>query len=449
MITFQNKKEPTLLLFGDFVAFTVALWVALLLRYGNVPSGKLFNEHFIPFFILFIVWIGVFFIAGLYERHTQILRNRLGGILLRAQLTNSFLAVLFFYLVPYFGITPKTILFLHLFASFILIFSWRSFAFPLLEAKNRQSAVLIGTGEEMNELMEEVNSDPRYSLRFVSSLDLSEMKGFDLREEIIKRIYADSANVVAVDFKNEKVEPLLPKLYSLIFSNVRFIDMHKIYEDIFDRIPLSLVKYSWFLEHISGAAEKSYDILKRAMDVAVSLILGVVSIIFYPFVAAAIKIEDRGPIFFRQGRVGQNNKEIKVIKFRSMKVHNDKDGVAIDPQPTRVGGFLRKTRIDELPQLWNVLRGDLSLVGPRPEIPALVKLYEKEIPYYNIRHLIKPGLSGWAQLYHNEPPKFAAGVSETKKKLSYDLFYIKNRSLLLDLKVALRTIKVLLSREGI
>ena len=185
------------------------------------------------------------------------------------------------------------------------------------------------------------------------------------------------------------------------------------------------------------------------MDVAVSLILGVVSIIFYPFVAAAIKIEDRGPIFFRQGRVGQNNKEIKVIKFRSMKVHNDKDGVAIDPQPTRVGGFLRKTRIDELPQLWNVLRGDLSLVGPRPEIPALVKLYEKEIPYYNIRHLIKPGLSGWAQLYHNEPPKFAAGVSETKKKLSYDLFYIKNRSLLLDLKVALRTIKVLLSREGI
>jgi len=118
-------------------------------------------------------------------------------------------------------------------------------------------------------------------------------------------------------------------------------------------------------------------------------------------------------------------------------------------EPTRTGRFIRKTRIDELPQLWNVFRGDLSMIGPRPEIPALVKLYEKEIPYYNIRHLIKPGLSGWAQLYHTEPPKFAAQVSETKKKLSYDLFYIKNRSLILDIKVALRTMKILLSREGI
>jgi lipopolysaccharide/colanic/teichoic acid biosynthesis glycosyltransferase len=115
---------------------------------------------------------------------------------------------------------------------------------------------------------------------------------------------------------------------------------------------------------------------------------------------------------------------------------------------TRVGKFLRTTRIDELPQLWNVFRGDLSLIGPRPELPELVKLYEKEIPYYNIRHLLKPGLSGWAQLYHKNHPHYRPDVSETRVKLSYDLYYIKNRSLLLDLKIALKTIKTLLSRSG-
>ena len=116
---------------------------------------------------------------------------------------------------------------------------------------------------------------------------------------------------------------------------------------------------------------------------------------------------------------------------------------------TRVGKFLRKLRIDELPQLLNVLRGDLSLIGPRPELPELVRVYEKEIPYYNIRHLIKPGLSGWAQLYHENHPHYRANVSETKVKLSYDLYYIKNRSFFLDLKIALKTIKVLLSRSGV
>jgi lipopolysaccharide/colanic/teichoic acid biosynthesis glycosyltransferase len=115
----------------------------------------------------------------------------------------------------------------------------------------------------------------------------------------------------------------------------------------------------------------------------------------------------------------------------------------------KVGAFLRKTRIDELPQLWNVLKGDVSLIGPRPEIPALVKLYESEIQYYNIRHLIKPGLSGWAQLYHDNHPHHGEAVGQTKEKLAYDLFYIKNRSFMLDIKIGLKTINKLLSRSGL
>ena len=116
---------------------------------------------------------------------------------------------------------------------------------------------------------------------------------------------------------------------------------------------------------------------------------------------------------------------------------------------TKVGRFLRASRIDELPQLWNVFKGDISLIGPRPELPKLVNLYEKEISFYNVRHLIKPGLSGWAQLYQQTPPKFSADYGETKIKLSYDLFYIKNRSFFLDIKIALKTIKALLSRSGL
>ncbi|OHA88828.1 MAG: hypothetical protein A2741_00520 [Candidatus Zambryskibacteria bacterium RIFCSPHIGHO2_01_FULL_43_27] len=445
----SSKREPIILLLGDIVSFCVALWVTLLVRYFALPSSELWASHIVPFAILFIVWIAIFFIAGLYEKHTLILKSRLGAMILNAQILNSAIAALFFYIIPYFGITPKTTLFIHLFVSFALIQYWRLYIFPFFETKKREKALLIGSGSEMEELKAEVNNNSRYNLQFVSSVDLDSMNDIDFDGEVLPRIYSEGVHVIVADFKNEKVEPLLPKLYNLIFSKVKFIDMHKVYEDIFDRIPLSLVKYSWFLENISTSVQKSYDIGKRLMDIVLSFILGVISLVFYPFVWIAIKIEDRGALFFVQERMGQNNKIVKVVKFRSLAEHSDEGGIAKDPKPTKVGQFIRRTRIDELPQLWNVFRGDLSMIGPRPEIPALVKLYEKEIPYYNIRHLIKPGLSGWAQIYHREHPHHSADTMETKNKLSYDLYYIKNRSITLDLKVALRTLKVLLSREGI
>jgi lipopolysaccharide/colanic/teichoic acid biosynthesis glycosyltransferase len=132
-----------------------------------------------------------------------------------------------------------------------------------------------------------------------------------------------------------------------------------------------------------------------------------------------------------------------------MSVHDEADGISKDPHITKVGSFIRKLRIDELPQIWSVIKGDMSLIGPRPEVPSLVKQYESQISFYNIRHLIKPGLSGWAQLYHTDPPKTAADEEKTRRKLSYDLYYIKNRSFMLDLKIALKTIKALLSRSGV
>jgi len=300
----------------------------------------------------------------------------------------------------------------------------------------------------MVELRDEIKNNNRYNIELVSFVDLNEVDSFDFQEEIISKIYSENVHSVIIDLKNEKVKSILPHLYNLIFSNVRFIDMYKVYEDIFDRAPLSLVGYNWFLENISSKSHLTYDFLKRLMDIVISLIVGIISLIFYPFVYLAIKLDDKGPVFFEGERIGQNGKIIKLLKFRSMGLSSIGGGIEENPQITKIGNFLRKTRIDELPQLMNVLKGEISLIGPRPECPELVKKYNKEIPYYNIRHLIKPGLSGWAQMYHQHHPHHGLDVEETKNKLSYDLYYVKNRSFFLDLKIALKTIRTLLSRAG-
>ncbi len=438
----QNKKEPLILFGGDIVFFFTALWFTLTLRYAELPSQELLVNHLAPFSILSISWVVVFFIAGLYEKHTRILKSRLPSVIFNAQVTNSIIAVIFFYFIPYFGITPKTILFMYLFVSFAFVLLWRLYFVPSLGFRKRENAILIGSGEEMKELREEVNNNPRYNLKFISSVDLNEIDALDFQDEILNTIYSEGVSSIVIDLKNEKVEPILPHFYNLIFSKIKFIDTYKVYEDIFDRVPLSLLGYNWFLENISSSSCAGYDFVKRAMDIVLSFVLGTLSLIAYPFVIVAIKFDDGGVIFFTQERVGQNNKIIKILKFRSMTEDEPK-------QVTRVGELLRKTRIDELPQLWNVLLGDLSLVGPRPEVPNLVRVYEKEIPYYNVRHLIKPGLSGWAQLYHYNHPHHKANAHETKIKLSYDLYYIKNRSLILELKIAIKTLKVLLSQKGV
>ncbi|HEY4479866.1 MAG TPA: exopolysaccharide biosynthesis polyprenyl glycosylphosphotransferase [Candidatus Paceibacterota bacterium] len=453
----SRKKDTTLLFVVDTALLYFSLWLTLSLRYWEIPTEKTWGYHFLPFTIIIAVWLLVFFISGLYEKHTLILKSRLPSTVLHTQVANSFIAVLFFYFIPYFGIAPKTNLFIYLVISFGLVLLWRIYGDKLFRSYKKERGILIGSGSEMKELLEEVNGNPRYSLEFVSSIDLDDIEGLDFQEEILQRIYSEEIQIIAIDLKNEKVEPILPHLYNLIFSKVKFIDMYKVYEDIFDSVPLSLVRYNWFLENISTETRITYDGLKRVMDIILGLVIGLVSLLVYPFVVLAIKLDDGGQVFFEQERIGKNNKIIKIKKFRSMSKRSEdavsakrsEDAEQSEAKVTRVGKWIRALRIDELPQLWSVLKGDLSMIGPRPEIPSLVKHYEDEISYYNVRHLIKPGLSGWAQLYHKDPPKVVADSEKTRRKLSYDLYYIKNRSFMLDLKIALKTIKALLSRSGV
>lgn len=433
------------LFLGDVALFIAALWVAIFLRNLMGSPFQYFSQHIIPFSILFAAWITVFYIASLYEPHTVVLKSRIPAIILNVQMVNSLIAVLFFYLIPYFDITPKVVLFLCLLISFVFISMWRVFGTHFLGLRRKEKAALFGEGGEMHELYRVVNDNPLYPLRFVTGVDLTKLDGIDFEGEVLNRILSEEVSVIVVDSKNEHIAPILPRLYNLIFSHIRFVDQYRIYEDIFDKIPLSLIGYSWFLENVSSRAHFGFDLFKRAMDIVLAGALLILSLPLYPLIALGTIVFQQGPVFFHQERVGKGNQPILLVKFRTMSTEENID----ERRVTGYGEFLRKTRLDELPQLWNVLRGELSLIGPRPEIPELVERYTGEIPYYSMRHLVTPGLSGWAQVHHDNHPHHKANVEETKQKLSYDLYYLKNRSLALDIKIALKTIKTLLSRTGI
>ncbi|MRR07231.1 MAG: exopolysaccharide biosynthesis polyprenyl glycosylphosphotransferase, partial [Deltaproteobacteria bacterium] len=190
-------------------------------------------------------------------------------------------------------------------------------------------------------------------------------------------------------------------------------------------------------------------IMKRSADVALSLVGIILVLPLLPFVALGIKVTSPGPILFRQVRVGQGDRPFVLYKFRSMRADAEKASGAVwaqkdDPRVTRFGKFLRTSRLDELPQLYNVLRGDMSLVGPRPERPEFVDKLKEVIPYYSERHFVKPGVTGWAQVKY----PYGASVDDAIEKLRYDLYYIKNMSMLLDIIIVLETIKVVLFGRG-
>ncbi len=454
-MTIASKKEPFILLVGDILLFLVALWITLLVRYTELPSKEFLYDHIIPFSFLFVVWVFVYFVSGLYDKHTILFKSKLSSIILNAQAINIVFAALFFFFVPYLNVAPKTNLVLYLVISSLLVLVWRIHIFPRAGFRKKQKAVIIGYSSEVQELVEEVNSNPRYNLEFTFIKNVDD--GIDietLQEEVIDIISSGKASVIVADINSRKIQGLLATLYNLAFLDVAvtFVDIHKVYEDVFDRVPVSALKEGWILENISASPKIVYDTLKRTMDLVIGMILGLISLAVYPFVYVAIKIEDGGPIFITQKRIGENNEVFNSYKFRSM--NRSEDGVWIgetDNKVTKVGVVIRKTRIDELPQLWNILRGDLSFVGPRPDMSGLHARLSEEIEYYNVRNVIKPGLTGWAQIkqdYGSSNQVSPQSVVDTHVRLTYDVYYVKNRSLLLDIRIALRTIKTVLSKFG-
>lgn len=445
-------RPRTLVLFaGDVAFFAFSLWGALFLRELAFPSKQVFLAHLEPFSYLFALWLVVFFIAGLYESRSIVLARRaFSATLFVAQVVNVVLAAIFFFAVPIFGIAPKTVLLIYLAVSFPLVLIWRVFIFPWLGLQKPVRALLVGEGPEVDELVHALRHAPRAPMRLAEAISPGSVDSVSevVRTELERR----RASIVVADFSDTRVSGAFPELYNLLSLGIRFFDALSLYEQVFGRVPLSKLSDAWVAQNISAYARLVYDSAKRLIDIVAAVFGGIATILLTPFVAAAIVLESGRPVFIRMNRIGVGGRTIQILKFRSMSGNdggNYGPGGATKLSVTRVGRILRLTSIDELPQFWNVLTGDLSLIGPRPETPALVAVYRQEIPYYDVRHLIKPGLSGWAQIYHHNDPHHGTAVDATREKLSYDLYYLKHRSLLLDLTIMLKTIKKLLTRNGV
>lgn len=321
---------------------------------------------------------------------------------------------------------------------------WRLYVVSLFYGHHKIKALLVGRGKEFQELLHEVNSNDRYSIFFTEFIDLDSVGVGEHEHRLRHGLAISGTQYVVIDLADPTVTPMLSYLYRSVFNGIRVVDFSYMYETIFNRIPIHTLTYTRFFEGFSVDGTFFHDVFKRAMDIVLGVLLLVVSLPLYPFVALAIYFDDRGKFFIEQKRIGKGGKVFTIYKWRTMSVTSGGGANQI----TKVGKWLRVSRIDELPQLFSVIKGDLSLVGPRPELPDLVKIYEEEIPYYGIRHLVTPGLSGWAQIYQSDHPHYGAKIDETKTKLSYDLFYLKHRSFMLDLIIALKTVKTLLSRTG-
>jgi lipopolysaccharide/colanic/teichoic acid biosynthesis glycosyltransferase len=447
----ERTRELALLIVGDILCFVVALWLTLAIRYFSLPSFELFANHLWPFLVVSVAWLFVFYISGLYDKHTLLLKKQLVTRVLYAHVANVIIAAVIFLILP-FGITPKTNLLIYLIVSSALLIWWRRKLVPLCSPKNKRRAILIANGANAVELADEINNNDRYNYYFVRIIDDETLlRTEDFESKIRLLIERERVSIIVADARGEHIREFLPTLFSLSFLQFRitFLDFQRLYEDTFDRVPLENLTYEWFIANIYQPKRAFYDGIKRVIDVIGALCLFLPAAAIFPITALAIKLADRGPLFYVTVRVGQFNRPITIYKFRT-KNGLDSGEAALKSAlvDTKIGAFLRKTRIDELPQLVNVLKGNLSFIGPRPEMPELAAVYADAIPYYNTRHFLKPGLSGWAQINDLDPPRGGVDVPRTISKLSYDLYYLSRRSLLLDIQIALKTISILFRRTG-
>lgn len=408
-----GRRETAILLIGDFLILVASLWMALLIRNLSIPPLGYFWNNFVPFVTVFCISLVIFYISGLYEKQTRPIRRVMGTRILGALSATVAIAAIFFFILPL-SIAPKTILVLYLIASFAFMSAWRFWRMKReLKEENRVPATLIASGPAAQELYDEVNGNGQYLIYFTAHEHTDGPGRID--------IHAKEGTIVT--------------------------DFVSFYEEIFDRVPLAHVTPAYFID-VFPRQRTLYDLSKRLFDITLALVGSVLAL---PFILIGVcgRLATHTPVFFLHDRIGQGGRPFTLIKLSSM-AFNDHGDPELQQKNhvTAFGSFLRKTRIDELPQLWNVLTGDLSFIGPRPELPSIAVVYEKEIPNYQMRHRIVPGLSGWAQIHDYDAPRGGADVPRTARKLSFDLYYLTHRSFGLDLAIAIKTIRALLSFSG-
>lgn len=438
------KFKQLVLVAGDLLVWYAALATSLAIRalFPRHYSALAWPEHALPFSLLFLLWLVSHYVQGLYDLKNA--RNdaaffRRAGI---AYGVNTLLALAFFYLLPFFGIAPRTTLLISLAVTALLWTLWRLTIHALLARRVLRTRVaFIGWNEEARELDRLLGANPNIGYDIAARIE----SGFD---ELPSLLVRNKVNLVVLALSPRTNPELARPLYESIFLKVGFMDLIPFYEQITTRVPVSAITRVWFLENLREADKRAYDTIKRAADVLLSLLIGCITLLIGPALALAIRLDSRGAALFRQERVGKDGRPFTIFKFRTMREDAETTGAQWaakdDDRITRVGHVLRLTRLDELPQIWNVLRGEMSFIGPRPERPEFVRDLTAAMPYYAMRHLVRPGLTGWAQVSMG----YAGTIAENLKKLQFDLFYIKNRSPFLDFVILLRTIGTVLTAKG-
>jgi sugar transferase (PEP-CTERM system associated) len=455
--------KATLELLIDMVisasSFALATWTVYLISNGTLGLSYWAGQAIYPM-LLYVALNAVLYTAlGVYRIDAE---NSLRDFLGRTSVAFAFAFFPVYWFTLMFteaGSSFRVLGFTYLFQMGFLIFIRFIFLRQNVLTKMTRKILIVGDGREAQTLSRQImqNHHTAYTIVGFYPTESAEKSPVQLDGQVfndsipLEQIVLDTKVDEIIVAVREHRGGVLP-IRQLLECRILGTPVHNLttfYERLKGEVPLESMKASWLIYGTGFTQGQIRAWAKRLFDLFSA---GFLLLVLWPIMLLAaffIKMEDRGPIFFQQERVGLFGKTFYCLKFRSMRTDAEKDGVARwastnDTRITRVGSFIRKTRIDELPQLINVLRGEMSMVGPRPERPTFVDMLEKDIPFYAIRHSVKPGVTGWAQVRY----AYGASIEDSKRKLQFDLYYVKNNSVFLDFFILFETVRVVIFGEG-
>ncbi|EKE07264.1 MAG: glycosyl transferase [uncultured bacterium] len=459
---FWYRLKQLILLIGDLSLFFVALWISLIIRNLELDNKRQLQENLQLFIVIFLVWLMLNYINGLYDLK-KISSKKSTTTLLQTAFSSFLISIVIFYILPSRNINPKTILVLTVSIAYLFIYLWRKIYINILINKKLKTNVLfLNYTSEVAEIIDILNKQKTlgYNVKAILNNDskkientYQDIKIYENFYNLEKIIDDEKIEIIITNNNLNKEEEITQELYKLLFKQIKIINISSFYESITGRIPPSAFYKTWFLQYLSDLDKPIYNKFTRLIELFSILFFGTFFLILLPFIALFIKTNSKGKIFFKQKRLGKNGKTFWIYKFRTMyslskdgsaEIHGAEFAQKNDKRITSIGKILRKTRLDELPQVINLIKGEITVIGPRPERPEISADLEKQMPYYNIRNVIKPGITGWAQTQQH----YTANLETSLQKFQYDLFYIKNRSILLDISILLKTVNVVLRAMG-
>jgi exopolysaccharide biosynthesis polyprenyl glycosylphosphotransferase len=470
----DNLKQPILRLRPSeqkALIFSGDLIVALIAFVGGVYfwaiadpfldfSSEFFQRRLQWWYYLFpVIWLVM--MVELYDLHRAASwRKTVRGLMLVAVIGLIVYALIFFTTeepnsLPRRGVAGFLVL------AFVLTLLWRLIYIRFYTSQSLLGRVLIaGAGENgrsMARMYKELSPPPFNLVGFVDDdpekigTSLEGYRIFAGSDRLLDLVEGLNISDIIVAITGEMRGQTFQTLLDAHERGVEVTRMRTIYEELLGRVPIHHLESDWVIRSFVDEARASgfYQISSRLLDILAAVVGLSMFLAMLPFLALAIFFDDGWPIFYRQARLGKGGRNFDMVKLRTMIKNAESDGKAQmaeehDPRVTRVGGFMRRSRLDEFPQFWNVLRGEMAMVGPRAERAELVAKYQRQIPFYRARLMVKPGLTGWAQVNYG----YASTVEDTEIKLEYDLYYIKHRSIFMDILIILRTITTVLSRSG-